>query len=56
MERTKKYINIEKGYPVVKMPFDFIDRLRAEGVKQVSFNINDMEEYMTIRPVIEDKK
>ena len=56
MERIKKTIDISKGHPVVRLPFDFTDRLRAEGIKEVTFAINDVTEVITIRPVRPVKK
>lgn len=50
MERTKKTINIEKG-AVIRIPLDYIDRLRAEGVKEVTLNIDDEARILVIRPV-----
>lgn len=51
MERIKKTIDISKGHPVIRLPFDLTDRLRAEGVKEVTLSINDVTEVITIRPV-----
>jgi len=50
MERTKKTINIEKN-PVIRLPFEYVDRLRAEGVKDVVMNIDDKERILVIRPI-----
>ena len=56
MERIKKTIDISKGHPVIRLPFDFTDRLRAEGIKEVTLSINDVTEVITIRPVRPVKK
>ena len=50
MERTKKTINIEKN-PVIRLPLEYVDRLRAEGIKEVVMNIDDEKRILVIRPV-----
>lgn len=51
MERTKKTINIEKKDTIIRLPLEYVDRLRAEGVKEVIVNIDDEKRILVIRPV-----
>jgi hypothetical protein len=53
MERTKKTINIEKP-AIIRLPKEFVDRMRTEGVKEVVMNIDDEARILVIRPI--DKK
>jgi hypothetical protein len=55
MERTKTVIDIDgKRSITVKIPVDFIDRMLAEGNRQIELNVDDEKGILVIRPV--DKK
>jgi len=56
MERQKGRVNIEKQYPVARIPEDFADRLRLEGVKSLSVNIDDEKRIIVIRPIEDEKE
>lgn len=51
MERNKTTVKIDgKRSVTMKLPIDFVDRMIAEGVKELDVNIDDEKGILVIRP------